>query len=158
MGDVDMIMNYPTSSLKYLNGVAYNGKSIDVSGSQWAGRAALHFAAADLNAAPDSLISYANFIWTPYEYACDEILFDSIDTHGIESPCSGSGTAAPFKGFIGSYKTCGASSVAVNGNSLPPDFSIYPNPAKEKIEISLTSSIGRFHYELFDALGISRKN
>jgi len=159
MNDVDMIMHYPsTGSLKYLNGVTYNGKSIDVPGSRWAGRAALHFGAADLNAAPDSLIGYANFQWTPYEYTCDEIDFDSIDTHSAESPCS-SGEAAPFKGIIGSYKSCGISGVAGNKiNSTPMDFSIYPNPAKNIIDISLNEHNGKFHYELFDAMGISRKN
>jgi len=160
MNDVDMIMDYPTDgSLKYLNGISYTGNSIDIAASQWTGRVALHFAAADLNAAPDSLIGYANFLWTPYEYDCDEITFDSIDTHGAESPCSGSNFAEPFEGIIGSFKTCGISGVSENQvHSFAVDFSIYPNPTKNKIEISLTSSIGKFRYELFDALGKSQKN
>jgi hypothetical protein len=158
VSDVDMIMHYPSpGSLKYLNGVTYNGKSIDVAGSQWAGRAALHFAAADLNTAPDSLIGYANFLWTPYEYACDEIVFDSIDTHNSEAPCSGPVEAQPFNGFVGSYKTCGIAGVVDNAVLQPFDFSIYPNPARNKIEISLTNSTGEFLYELFDALGVARK-
>ena len=158
MNDVDMIMHYPsTGSLKYLNGFTYNGKSIDVAGSQWSGRAELHFAAADLNAAPDSLIGYANFLWTPYEYECDEIIFDSIDTHSSEAPCSSSATALPFKGIIGSYKTCGASAVAEIQTTIA-DFSIHPNPATNNIEIAVTRNIGKLRYELFDALGASRKN
>ena len=157
MNDIDMIMHYPsTGSLKYLNGFTYSGKSIDVAGSQWTGRAALHFSAADLNAAPDSLLGYANFLWNPYEYDCNDIIFDSLNTHSTETPCSASSEAQPFKGIIGSYKTCGISGVTTM-NIMSLDFSIHPNPARNSIEIALTNNIGKLRYELFDALGISRK-
>jgi len=158
MSDVDMIMHYPTASLQYLNGTVYNGKSIDVAGSQWPGRAALHFAAADLNAAPDSLLGYANFRWTPFEYSCEEILFDSVDTHTTETPCSGSTKVSPFTGIIGSYKTCGLSGVAENAmNSAPLDFSIHPNPARTSIRIEIANASGKVQFELFDELGIARR-
>jgi hypothetical protein len=154
MADVDMIMHYPsTGSLKYLNGVSYDGKSIDVAGNEWAGRAAFHFTAADLNGVPDSLIGYANFLWTPYEYACDNILFDSIQTS--EAPCSGS--AQPFEGIIGSFKTCGISGVAKNNSQSTFDFTISPNPAEKSIRVSFMNITSLIHYELFDALGVVRK-
>ena len=153
MNDVDMVMHYPTRSLKYLNGVSYNGKSIDGAGSRWAGRAALHFAAADLNAAPDSLIGYANFQWTPYEFDCDYIGFDSIETS--EAPCSG--LPLPFQGIIGSYKSCGASFIEQHGGNSAFDFSLYPNPASNTVGIVVNNTTSSCEYQLFDALGIVLK-
>ncbi|MDP4218911.1 MAG: hypothetical protein Q8896_00595, partial [Bacteroidota bacterium] len=38
MNDVDMIMHYPTQSLKYISGVTYKGNSLDMNGSRWPGR------------------------------------------------------------------------------------------------------------------------
>jgi len=158
MSDVDMILHYPTTSLQLTSTTLYNGKSFDVNGSQWPGRAALHFAAADLNAAPDSLLGYANFRWTPFEYACDDIIFDSIDTHSTEAPCSGSSNAQPFKGIIGSYATCGLSGVAESElNNAPLDFSIHPNPARTSIQIEVANTPGKLQYEMFDELGIARR-
>ena len=49
MANIDMIMHYPTLSLKLLSTTLYNGKSFDVAGSAWEGRAKLYFAAVDLN-------------------------------------------------------------------------------------------------------------
>ena len=151
MKDVDMIMHYPIGTLKYLNGVTYNGKSTDISGSQWSGRAALHFTAVDLNAAPDSLLGYANFLWTPFEFACDEVLFDSIDTHAAESPCSLSSNALPFTGIIGSYKTCGISSVPSENIPLP-DYSIHPNPTTGIVTIE-GPSVDHLNVDIINLLG-----
>ncbi|MEP7234189.1 MAG: T9SS type A sorting domain-containing protein [Ignavibacteriota bacterium] len=135
MSNVDMIMHYPDQALKYLNGVTFNGKSIDPVGGQWSGRAALHFDAADLNAAPDSLLGFANFLWSPFEYECDNITFDTITTRAAVSPCAdASAIVAPFEGIIGSYKACGFAGV-VNSNSTVSDISIHPNPTTGKITI-----------------------
>jgi len=154
MGDVDMIMHYPSNgSLKYQNGITYNYKSIDVVGSQWAGRAELHFAGADLNSTPDSLIGFVNFVWSPYEFDCDYIDFDSIGTS--EALCSGKPLS--FQGIIGSYKTCGASSVADNNSNTQFDFSISQNPAEKNIEVTLTVSLFPIRFELFDVLGIMKR-
>jgi len=151
MSDVEMSMHYPsTGSLKYLNGTSYDGKGIDVSRSQWVGRVALHFASSDLNAAPDSLIGFANFMWTPYEYDCDHITFDSITTS--EAPCVG--FALPFEGVIGSYKTCGLSSVGEDNPEAPFDFVISPNPSEKRITVSFGNNPMPLRYEFFDALGV----
>jgi hypothetical protein len=42
-------------------------------------------------------------------------------------------------------------------NSAPLDFSIRPNPASSSIQIDIVNNPGTFQYELFDALGIVRK-
>ncbi|MDP4220327.1 MAG: T9SS type A sorting domain-containing protein, partial [Bacteroidota bacterium] len=157
MNDVDMIMHYPTQSLKLTGTSLYNGKTFDVSGSEWPGRTALHLAAADLNAAPDSLLGYVNFLWTPLEFDCDEIAFDSIDTHSTEAPCSGPLSALPFKGIIGSYSTCGAAAVPAHDSRLPI-VSIHPNPATSTVTVELSGFSGLVQYELFDVLGKSRKH
>jgi hypothetical protein len=108
-----------------------------------------------MNAAPDSVLGFANFLWMPFEYACNDIVFDSINTHGAESPCSLGNGALPFEGIIGSYKTCGVSGVAEGKiNSALSDFFILPNPARNSIEILLMKDIGIFQYQLFNALGI----
>jgi len=39
-----------------------------------------------------------------------------------------------------------------------PEFNIHPNPATNSIQVQLSNTPGTFNYELFDALGISRKN
>jgi photosystem II stability/assembly factor-like uncharacterized protein len=152
--NIDMIMHYPsTGSLKYLNGVTYNDKSIDITGSQWNGRAALHFDAADLNAAPDSLLGYVNFIWSPFEYDCAHIVFDSIQTS--QTLCS-LGIIPSFEGIIGSYKSCGLSGIAENKMPAIQEFLIQPNPARNAIEVQL-QNFSKGEYELFDELGMSHR-
>ncbi|MFI5263071.1 MAG: hypothetical protein ACHQM6_00990 [Candidatus Kapaibacterium sp.] len=155
MDDIDMVLHYPTTALQFMGATLYNWKTFDVAGSQSSGRAALHIAAADLNVAPDSLLGYVHFLWKPFEFACDQIDFDSITTG--DSPCNDN-SDKPFQGIIGSYKTCGLSGVAENEiNSMPLDFSIHPNPARTNIQIEIANTSGKFQYELFDELGIEKK-
>jgi photosystem II stability/assembly factor-like uncharacterized protein len=143
MEDVDMIMHYPTQSLKLISTNLYNGKSFDVPGSEWAGRSQLHFSAADLNTAPDTLLGYVNFLWTPYEYACDNILFDSLNIQHPTSDCSSVSTnILSFQGIIGSYPSCSISLVT-DYHYLRDTLlvSIHPNPANNEIVVETDSPL-----------------
>jgi len=153
--DIDLVMHYPPQSLKYVKGLAYNGNSIDVASGQWAGRVALHFNAADLNSSHDSLFGYVSFQWTPFEFACDDVIFDSIRME--ESTCYSPSSANPFKGIVGSYQTCEQSSVNIKDlESI--NFSLYPNPARRTVEIVVSNNEDIVQYQLFNSLGISFRN
>ena len=155
VSDINMLMHYPTTSLKYLGGKLINGKSFDVAGSQTAGRAALHFAANDLNSAPDSILGFADFLWTPKENECDEILFDSLQTE----PCSNLQTSTSvFSGLIGSFKLCGVNSVPEHKTFSQITFSISENPARENARVIINNNGSILHYELLDVLGTIQKN
>ena len=105
---------------------------------------------------PILYFSYANFLWRPQENDCAKIDFDSILTMATE--CSLAETK-PFHGIIGNIQSCNFSKVADDGiNYAPLIFSIHPNPATNSIQVQIANNTGKLHYELFDALGISRKN
>ena len=146
--DADMIMHYRTFSLKFLGATLYNGKSFDVAGSDWPGRTALHFNASDLSGAPDSLLGYIDFLWTPLELDCNEIIFDSIKT---VDPCTEPQTQ-PFHGIIGSYQTCEQLS-ATNQILHETGFSIAPNPAGDYAMISSQTFSGNIVVKLYDMTG-----
>ena len=152
---VDMIVHYPAGPLQYLGSLLYYGKSIDVSGSRWNGRAKLHIDADDLNGLTDSLVGYAVFKWFPLEFDCATIHFDSIRTNLFSSPCEGGlmQGAGPFQGLIGAYKWCAESAVAGEKPSAVSLFTLAPNPAAT--QASLRSSIysGSVELELYDIAG-----
>ena len=109
----NMIVHYPANPLKYLRTVLPSGGIVDISGEQWDGRAKIHFDAKDLAPRKDSLIGYCVFKWLPSEYVCANISFDSLETSASSSPCTENILldAAATEGLIGSYKSCGFSSV-----------------------------------------------
>jgi len=103
----------------------------------------LHFSAADLNTAPDTLLGYVNFLWTPYEYACDNILFDSLNIQHPTSDCSSVSTnILSFQGIIGSYPSCSISLVT-DYHYLRDTLlvSIHPNPANNEIVVETDSPL-----------------
>lgn len=128
MPSLDMIVHYPTLPLEFIKAIIPSGKRVDVQGAEWPGRAKLHFEAADLAARKDSLIGYCVFKWSPYEYDCAHILFDSMQANIPATPCSGkatvSGTASD--GLIGSYPSCG---LDLETDVDPPQFQVNENKA-----------------------------
>ncbi|HYM20355.1 MAG TPA: T9SS type A sorting domain-containing protein [Candidatus Kapabacteria bacterium] len=157
MPTVDMIVHYVPGSLTYLGSFLFYGKSIDVAGSRWSGRAALHIEADDLNALPDSLVGYAAFQWYPYEFDCDYITFDSISSLVEGDGCSGTATAitgASFQGIIGSFRSCGQSTVtSTTADNTEPLFKLVPNPAGERTMIYSTLYSGALTLRLYDLNG-----
>jgi hypothetical protein len=148
-GSADMIMHYPTTSLKLLDTKLYNGKSFVVAGQSWNGRTALHFDQTDLRGEADSLLGYIDFLWTPRESDCATIDFDSVMTDGcFENPIGN------FHGIIGSNPFCASlevSSQIVNTAELPFTFS--PNPAGEYGSITSKYYSGEIIISIYDNLG-----
>ncbi len=140
MPSLDMIVHYPTLPLEYIKSILPSGKSVDVAGGAWPGRAKLHFDAADLAARKDSLIGYCVFKWSPYEYDCSHILFDSMQAVIPEMPCSGKITAlsSATDGLIGSYPSCG---LALETDIDPPQF--IPSQNKDHSSDTLLVNDGR---------------
>jgi photosystem II stability/assembly factor-like uncharacterized protein len=149
---VDMTMHYPSSPLQYLGGALVNGKSIDVPNSQWPGRAQLHFDGSDLNALTDSLVGYVNFKWSPLEFDCTFINFDSITPQFVGDCGARTSTPEPFKGIIGAYQWCGESSVTTHQESTL-NFTVIPNPSHGIFTVSSNEYSGNATITLFDELG-----
>jgi photosystem II stability/assembly factor-like uncharacterized protein len=152
MSTVDMTMHYPSSPLQYLGGALVNGKSIDVPNSQWPGRAQLHFDGSDLNALTDSLVGYVNFKWSPLEFDCTFINFDSITPQFAGDCGARNSTPEPFKGIIGAYQWCGESSVTTHQESTL-NFTVIPNPSHGIFTVSSNEYSGNATITLFDELG-----
>jgi photosystem II stability/assembly factor-like uncharacterized protein len=156
MPSFDMVIDYPTYSLTYLRGISYSGKSIDISGQQWPGRAKVHFDAADLAGRKDSLIGYAVFHWYPFEYACSYITFDSMSVSMAENLCTSKAKVSDTAtdGIIGSYISCGLSGVDnVNSQVISLETN-RPNPFSHKT--AFTFSIAEYsnvRLSLYDELG-----
>ncbi|MEP7235353.1 MAG: hypothetical protein ABI778_08665, partial [Ignavibacteriota bacterium] len=149
----DMIMHYRPFSLKLENTTLYNGKSFDVQASSTPGRALLHFTPSDLQAAPDSLLGYINFLWTPFELDCNEVIFDSITTF---DPCT-TNQSKIFSGIIGTNENCLPSS----GVDAPPrrtesEFTMAPNPSDELLSIRAKEFSGEVVIHIFDLNGRQR--
>jgi photosystem II stability/assembly factor-like uncharacterized protein len=150
ISDVDMVVHYPAGPLQYLGGALVGGKSIDISGGSWAGRAELHFDASDLNALKDSLVGYVSFKWTPLEFDCATINFDSITSQTIDcTPQLANGQ--PFKGIIGAYKWCAESVITPSQSDL--HFSIMPNPSRGIFTVSSNEYSGEATITITDELG-----
>ncbi len=152
MSNIDMVMHYPAGPLQYLGATLVNGKSIEVSGSVWPGRAQFHFEAGDLNVLADSVVGYVNFKWSPLEFDCATINFDSITSQTIVDCSSQLLAPSPFKGIIGAYKWCGESAV-MNSPQSDLHFSIVPNPSRGIFTISSNEYSGNATITLTDELG-----
>jgi photosystem II stability/assembly factor-like uncharacterized protein len=154
ISSVDLTMHYPAGPLQYLGSLLTYGKSIDVPGTRWPGRARLHFEADDLSAATDSLIAYAVFKWFPLEFDCANIYFDSLSSVVTASVCGEqfvqSGT--PFKGIIGAYQWCGEIA-AVNSDLHESLFTFAPNPVGESGMIRSTLFAGTVTISVYDIIG-----
>jgi photosystem II stability/assembly factor-like uncharacterized protein len=144
MGPVDMVVHYPDGPLKYLGSFLYYGKSIDVAGSRWSGRAKLHIDADDLNALTDSLVGFAAFKWFPLEFDCSQVHFDSITSSlQIAADCSGAQASAmdSTRGIIGAYKYCDPLADVMAPSTSKPLFSFAPNPV---------GAIGSIYSSIYD--------
>src|SRR5262249_2360079 len=106
------------------------------------------FNASYLNTASDSLVGYVNFLWTPFEFECDKIEFDSITT--AIGPCSEIASPDPFQGFIVSFITFGLAEVENTADQNQFSFTCYPNPAHSLLAVECSSPS---RIELFDVLG-----
>ena len=155
MPSFDMVVHYPMLPLTYLRSVSISGNSIDIPGEQWKGRAKVHFDAADLASRKDSLIGYCVFKWTPYEYDCSYITFDSVRVNLVDNLCSGMPVIhfSANDGIIGSYKTCGVSSVGDNSQT-EEQVTFRPNPATEFGSLTAASYTGPLTAKIINELGI----
>ena len=160
MPSFDMVIHYPTINLTYQRSISINGKVIDVPGEQWEGRAKVHFDSVDIAARKDSLIGYVVYIWHPYEYDCAHIVFDSMNVAISDNPCSKRGMVSDTAtdGIIGSYKTCGESSVADNpDNNIHEEIIFKPNPASEFGSLTTSQYSGHLEIRFINDLGVTLK-
>jgi photosystem II stability/assembly factor-like uncharacterized protein len=149
VSDVDMTMHYPSAVLKVLDTKLYNGKRFDVAVSEPDNRAVLHFNAADLNTAPDSLLGYVDFLRLPHEADCNYINFDSIT---IADHCSEL-RVVQFRGIIGSTPSCQGALGVTNNTVTDLAFTFSPNPAKDYGTISSKNYSGPILIKIYDNIG-----
>ncbi|HET9136589.1 MAG TPA: T9SS type A sorting domain-containing protein [Candidatus Kapabacteria bacterium] len=156
MGPVDMVIHYPDGPLKYLGSFLFYGKSIDVSGSRWSGRAKLHIDADDLNALTDSLVGFVAFKWFPLEFDCSKVHFDSITSSlQIAADCSGAQASAmdSTQGIIGAYKYCDPLADVMVPSSSKQLFSFAPNPVGASGSIYSSIYDGPLDVSIYDMSG-----
>lgn len=158
--DVSLLMHYPTQSLTFQGARLLNGNRFDVRSLSWSGRAFLKLKAGDLIAMSDSLVGYADFLWTPFEGGCAQIDFDSIRT---SDPCATVLTRR-FSGIIGVTKLCGESTVRLPDTDESVSFAFAPNPAGEygivysstfegAVNITVVDNAGRSVRSIHDRIG-----
>ncbi len=162
MPSLEMVMHYPASILTYQGSTLPSGKSIDIPGQQWTGRAKLHIDAVDLAALNDTLAGYCIFTWRPLENDCADVIFDSLDAAMPDDPCTGAVRVTALntvaKGLIGTSISCGKADVADHKTIYQEEFIFSPNPAKEFGSLISKSYSGKLNIKFVNTLGIKLKD
>ena len=152
MSTVDMVLHYPDGPLKYLGSFLAGGNSIDVPFSRWSGRAGLSINGTDLNALTDSLVGYSVFTWSPLEYDCAFIHYDSI-TSIVADSCVAVVAHDSCVGIIGAYQWCGTSAVAAVNSGQAVPFVLVPNPSVSNVVLQSASYSGMTEVRVYDSEG-----
>lgn len=148
----DLTLHYDSVQLTYVESVTPNGKVVDIAGMKWKGRSKLHFASADLPPITDTIIGYSKFLFYPFEPLCANLSYDSLLFEEIN--CS-SGVASNHSayGTIGSYKSCGLSSVNTEPIIPAAHFDFTPNPAHTTGTLLSRDYSGEIQLQIFDTKG-----
>ncbi|MEI8134178.1 MAG: hypothetical protein WCH46_03745 [bacterium] len=146
---VDFIVHYPSHLLNLLDVKTPSGKRLDDETTSWQGRARVHVDASQMPVAPDSLIGYLDFVWTPLELSCAQVTFDSVS---LTDRCLRA-TLSVSGGSIGNYPSCTTAAVGNVTGLSDVEFRMTPNPASEYATLTSHKYSGPVLLKFIDNLG-----
>ncbi len=148
---VDLMLHYDPSWLSYQGSVIPSGKSIDVNGSNFPGRAALHISGSDIGILPEILF-YARFAVYPSSATHGQSWIDSVRYQIEGGQCDFFwNDTIPF-GIL-APQNCGTDILSTLMRSGVVAFEIVPNPAGNKVTLSCSSDPGNMEAVVSDEFG-----
>jgi hypothetical protein len=145
---------FDSTEYEHVGTFTLTGERVDITSESIQGRIKVRFPASALFPNGDSLIGYSQIKIHAYEPFCSQVRYDSARFDASFASCEGAPEIFGSVIKVGNYNGCGGAVYGVDDmNITSPQFTIYPNPAHEKL--TLTSTVDAIDVKVFiiDVLG-----
>jgi photosystem II stability/assembly factor-like uncharacterized protein len=145
---------YDSNDYEHVGTFTLTGDRVDVPTESVKGNIKVRFPASGLLPNGDSLIGYSQIKLYAFEPFCGDVYFDSARFDAAYSACSG---APEIKGTslkVGNFNGCGGAVSSVGDEEVQSRiYTLYPNPAHDKLVITSDANLEDLTVSVIDLLG-----